>query len=88
MTCSIFRSIFFAFLIPQTLLGVEIFSLSYRGDGDLKINILYQPIYDEETIKKDALKEAQQIEFYEQDIKKIEHTIKKTEVSKYPGISG
>jgi hypothetical protein len=81
MTCSTFRSIFFVFLIPQTLLGIEIFSLSYSGGEDLKISVLYQPVYDEKTIKEDALKEAQKIEFYEQNIKEIEQAIKKTEES-------
>lgn len=86
---SVFRLVLFVFIIQfntvHSLLSteIELFSLSYGDDG-LKVNILYQPTYDEAVIKK----EAEEMEFYKQElqqhpqkIKEIEESIKRTEES-------
>jgi len=72
---------FFALLIQlstaQVLLskGIELFSLSYQEDDGLKVNVLYNPVYDEEALKKEAL----EIKKYEEETainkQKIEETV-------------
>ena len=68
---SISPLIFFIFLIlcnTSLLFSVEItlFSLDYNDNGDTKINILHNPVYDEEQIKKDA-----------EELKRLEQTTPK-----------
>lgn len=76
---SIFPFFVFIFLmfVPFSLLPIEIelFSWDYNDEGDAKINILFQPVYDEEQIKKDA----QQTEQNKQEAQKCVQEIEKKE---------
>jgi hypothetical protein len=65
--------IFFTLNIsPLLAVGIELFSLTYNGNGDLKIDILYNSAYDEEKIKKELL----QIKRNEQRTRQLEQKIK------------
>jgi hypothetical protein len=84
---------FFLFLFFFSILNttqslyaeIELFSLSYDDQHGLKINILYNPIYDEEKIKKESLqikKNEQKISKFEQEIAKKEFLAKKFPLQK------
>ncbi len=79
-------SLFSILNITQSLYAeIELFSLNYDDQSGLKINILYNPIYDEEKIKKESLqikKNEQKIGHFEQEIAKKEFRAKNIPLQK------